>query len=90
MFSFDCLSFKWLYFLQEQCYRKLIFVQNIRTISASAEEQGLKFSIYVMYKIAANVAQLAYCILLHAYSLTVAVSSCASTLKIHKAYLKLA
>jgi len=60
---------------------RLSFAQNLRTIPASAEEQSLKFSIKVRNKRAASSAQLAKCILLHAYSRKTAAPSCASTYK---------
>jgi len=61
---------------------RLIFAQNLRTIPASAEEQSLKFSVKVVNKTAASDAQLAKCILLHAYSSTILlVSSCSRTNK---------
>jgi len=46
-----------------------------------AEEQSLKFSVKVVQKKAARTAQLANCILLHAYSCITATLSCASTNK---------
>jgi len=54
---------------------------KLRTIPVSAEEQSLKFSIKVVDKLAASATQLAKCILLHAYSGSAAVFSCASTNK---------
>jgi len=53
----------------------------LRTFPASAEEQSLKFSIKVVNKTAWSDAQFAKCILLHAYSHTIAAPSCASTNK---------
>jgi len=51
------------------------FKNELRTISASTQEQSLKFSIYeqifavnVVHKIAASVAQLANSVLLHLQS----------------------
>jgi len=52
---------------------RLIFSQNLRTIKnnpASAEEQSFKFSVTVVNKTAASVAQLVKRILLQAYSRT--------------------
>jgi len=57
---------------------RLIFAQNLRTISASAEEQS--------NKTAANTAQLEMCILLYAYSCTTA----SSQLRENKQKLKIA
>jgi len=47
------------------------FKSKLHTIFASAEEQSLKFSIAAVNKAAASAAQLANCILFHAYSCTV-------------------
>jgi len=68
------------HFLLEQFHKNttLIFVQNLRTISVSAKVQNLIFSIKAVNKTAASAAQFMRCILLHAYSCTTAVSSCAS------------
>jgi len=60
---------------------RLIIAQNLRTILALAEEQSPKFSVKAVNKTAASAAQFAKCILLHAYSLTAAAPSCASTNK---------
>jgi len=60
---------------------RFIFAQNLKTIIALAEEQSFKFSIKVVYKTAASAAQFAKCILLHAYSRTIAAPSCTSTNK---------
>jgi len=49
-------------------------MNKLKTIPASAEEQSLKFSFNVVNKTAASAAQLAKCILLHAYSCTTASS----------------
>jgi len=68
-------SFKYKYTVLYKNTR-LIFVQNLRTIPTSAEELSLKFSIKVVNKTAASAAQLAKCILLHAYSCTNAVPRC--------------
>jgi len=63
------------------------FKNKLRTIPASEEEQSLKFSIKVVNKTAASAAHIAKCILLHAYSCTTAVPSCARTQKLHIVYL---
>jgi len=55
------------------------FKSKLRTIPASTEEQSLKFLVRIVNKAAVNAAQLANCILLHAYSCTTAAPSCAST-----------
>jgi len=49
---------------------------RLRTILASAEEQSLKFSTKVLNETAAIATQFAKCILLHAYSRTIAAPSC--------------
>jgi len=59
----------------------LKILEQIKNNPASAEEQRFKFSIKVVNKTAASAAQIAKCILLHAYSCTTAAPSCASTNK---------
>jgi len=58
---------------------------------ASAKEQSLKFSVKVVSKTAASAAQLAKCILLHAYSRTTASSQLRKNRqKLHSLFNKLA
>jgi len=59
-------------FFYKNSFTRLIFAQNLRTISASAEEQSPKFLIKVVNKTAASATQFAKCILLHAYLCTAA------------------
>jgi len=61
---------------------RFIFAQNLRTNYNTAKGQSLKFffvyeqtfAVYVVYNIAASVARLANCILLHAFSRTAVAS----------------
>jgi len=53
----------------------------LRTIPASAEKQSLKFSVKIVNKTAAIVAQLAKRVLLHDYSRTSAAPNCMRTNK---------
>jgi len=43
---------KYTYFFKRIIFKntRLIFAQNLRTISASAEEQNIKFSVKIVYK----------------------------------------
>jgi len=68
-------------FIKHEAHFCSKFKNKLKAIPALAEEQSLKFSIIVVNKIAASVAQFAKCILIHAYSRTTAASSCAKTNK---------